>query len=495
VKKTVTSATPSAGDGVENYYIDRNQIAFVTDGSGIETFHYLYGLNVDAVMAQDSSTGMLWSLADRLGSIDTLTDADGVVVNKRTFDSFGRVLDETNPTVSFRYGYTGRERDLESGLYYYRARYYDSNVGRFISVDPIGFAAGDTNLYRYVGNNSTNYTDPTGMWWQLPLAGAAIGALANIIYQGLEILEGSRRLDQFSVGQVTVSALAGAAIAPAAAIAAVQFPATFLATNLVLNAKGASDAVYDIGNKKPLSGTFDLVTSLLPFTKLPPGGNSPKSAGMGQLAMATADTIDGSIINGARELTKLNNQLGQAWMAMTNSDGSSDSGSGDSNNGGSSDNNSNDTLPTQSSQSRVPDWLKALWTDGEDFNRNQRARYPYNELYIEKPEGRVNQKTPYKVDSYDPINEEIISRKFSQLSTVKEETAIGYIKEIQSKYAPGRKIANVPSSGILAGQELRGQKILEVPVQESEIPQSVIDAANDANVIIRDVNDRVYNPK
>jgi RHS repeat-associated protein len=135
VSKTITSALPTGGV-VENYFIDRDQIAFVTDGSGQETFHYLYGLNVDAVMAQDSNTGMLWALADRLGSIDTLTDEDGVVVDKRSFDSFGRVLSETNPTVSFRYGYTGRERDLESGLSYYRARYYDPNVGRFISRPP-----------------------------------------------------------------------------------------------------------------------------------------------------------------------------------------------------------------------------------------------------------------------------------------------------------------------------------------------------------------------
>jgi RHS repeat-associated protein len=158
VRKTV--------DGVvENYFIDRNQIAFVTDGNGNETFHYLYGLDVDRVLAQDSSAaGMVWALADRLGSIDTITDEDGVVVDKRTFDTFGRVLDQTNPSVSFRYGYTGRELDLESGLHYYRARYYDSNVGRFISVDPLGFDGGDTNLYRYVGNSSTLATDPTGMF-------------------------------------------------------------------------------------------------------------------------------------------------------------------------------------------------------------------------------------------------------------------------------------------------------------------------------------------
>ncbi|MDX9715704.1 MAG: RHS repeat-associated core domain-containing protein [Dissulfurispiraceae bacterium] len=51
----------------------------------------------------------------------------------------------------------------ETGLYYYRARYYDANTGRFISKDPIGFSAGDVNLYRYVGNNPVNWTDPEGL--------------------------------------------------------------------------------------------------------------------------------------------------------------------------------------------------------------------------------------------------------------------------------------------------------------------------------------------
>lgn len=58
---------------------------------------------------------------------------------------------------------TGREWDKETGLYYYRARYYDPMEGRFISKDPIGFRGGDANLYGYVRNNPTNLTDPSGM--------------------------------------------------------------------------------------------------------------------------------------------------------------------------------------------------------------------------------------------------------------------------------------------------------------------------------------------
>jgi RHS repeat-associated protein len=194
-------------DGVvENYYLDGNQIAFVTDGGGNETFHYLYGLNVDQVLAQDSSTGMVWALADRLGSVDTLTDADGHVVDERTFDSFGRVLSQSNPAVSFRYGYTGRELDLESGLDYYRARYYDSAVGRFISVDPMGFGAGNTNLYRYVGNNSTNNTDPSGMWINFAI-GAAIGGVLDL---GLQLWEQKGDFSKIDPTRLAISTVAGA---------------------------------------------------------------------------------------------------------------------------------------------------------------------------------------------------------------------------------------------------------------------------------------------
>ena len=62
------------------------------------------------------------------------------------------------------FSYTGRELDTESGLYYYRARYYDSNTGRFLSEDPIGFNAGDQSHYRYVLNNQMNLVDPFGLF-------------------------------------------------------------------------------------------------------------------------------------------------------------------------------------------------------------------------------------------------------------------------------------------------------------------------------------------
>jgi RHS repeat-associated protein len=89
-------------------------------------------------------------------------NSQGQLLNHIRYDSFGNITSQTNANVDFRFGYTGREFDEETGLYYYRARYYDAAIGRFISEDPMGFGAGDSNLYRYVGNSATNFTDPSG---------------------------------------------------------------------------------------------------------------------------------------------------------------------------------------------------------------------------------------------------------------------------------------------------------------------------------------------
>ncbi|MBC6419043.1 MAG: hypothetical protein GDA44_09775, partial [Prochloron sp. SP5CPC1] len=101
-----------------------------------------------------------WGLGDNLGTIRLVVNSAGEVVNRIVYDSFGVVIEESNPGVDFRYGFTGRELDPITGLVYYRARYYDGE--RFISEDPIGFGGGDGNLYRYVGNSPTNFTDPLG---------------------------------------------------------------------------------------------------------------------------------------------------------------------------------------------------------------------------------------------------------------------------------------------------------------------------------------------
>lgn len=101
--------------------------------------------------------------ADRQGSVMWVTDpATNTVVAAYEYDGYGQIT-QTQGTLAQPYGYTGREYDAESGLYYYRARAYDPQNGVFLQSDPIGFNGGDSNLYAYVTNNSFNWDDPTGL--------------------------------------------------------------------------------------------------------------------------------------------------------------------------------------------------------------------------------------------------------------------------------------------------------------------------------------------
>jgi len=134
-----------------NVILDRK-----SDGSVTE---YANGLGVDEKLRQRTNgSNPLYFVVDHLGSTRALTDSSGNVVESMTYDSFGN-----GPASTLtRYGYTGRELDSETGLYYYRARWYDPAQGRFVSEDPIGLKGG-INPYAYVGNKPLNSKDPTGL--------------------------------------------------------------------------------------------------------------------------------------------------------------------------------------------------------------------------------------------------------------------------------------------------------------------------------------------
>lgn len=125
---------------------------------------------------------------------------------------------------------------------------------------------------------------------------------------------------------------------------------------------------------------------------------------------------------------------------------------------------------------------------GQIYDRSHRFDYPYRELIVERPDGRR-----VRLDAYDPEVGEIVSRKLTQLAEVEEATALGYVRELASKYQPGYVIARVPSSGPLGGRQLRGRQILEVPIQNRPVPARIIDEARRLKIIIRDVNGRAYN--
>ncbi|MEM9409821.1 MAG: putative Ig domain-containing protein [Planctomycetota bacterium] len=134
------------------------------NGAGEAVARYLFGDNIDQNIARfKSGEGTVWYLADRLGTIRDLVDANGQLVNHTEYEAFGGIVSQLDGTFADRFAFTGREFDSVTGDYYYRARFVNPAIGRFLSNDPIGFDGMDLNLYRLVQNNPVNGTDPTGL--------------------------------------------------------------------------------------------------------------------------------------------------------------------------------------------------------------------------------------------------------------------------------------------------------------------------------------------
>jgi RHS repeat-associated protein len=151
-----------AGGVTQTYVLESDHVAEerLTGGS-TGTLRYFHASRVDDWLGrQETSSAATYFVTDHLGSVVRHTDSSGLPTLTRTYDAWGN-LDTTSAAASGP-AYTGREWDAETGQYYYRARYYDSHRGQFLSQDPAGFSAGP-NLFNYVNNNPTNHTDPSGL--------------------------------------------------------------------------------------------------------------------------------------------------------------------------------------------------------------------------------------------------------------------------------------------------------------------------------------------
>ncbi len=122
---------------------------------------YQNGLGIDDKLKLTVNGQANYFSQDHLGSTIRLTDQNGGIKLTLSYDSFG--TGEGLLQTETRYLYTGREYDGFTGLYYYRARWYDAQLGRFISEDPIGLGGG-INQFGYVGNNPVSSTDSLGLF-------------------------------------------------------------------------------------------------------------------------------------------------------------------------------------------------------------------------------------------------------------------------------------------------------------------------------------------
>jgi RHS repeat-associated protein len=151
--------------GTKNYLLEAEHLEATYDQNNQLTERFLRGAVIDEVVYGYRKEGAASVPAtyhhDHLQSVIGLTGHDGASQQTLKYDPFGRVQSQSGST-SNDLSYTGRERDRDAGLYYYRARYYDPETGRFLTEDPKGFDAG-ANFYAYVNNNPLSVNDPMGL--------------------------------------------------------------------------------------------------------------------------------------------------------------------------------------------------------------------------------------------------------------------------------------------------------------------------------------------
>jgi RHS repeat-associated protein len=143
--------------GVTKYYLyDNEDIIAEYDADGNLIASYVHGQGIDEPISMTRGSSTYYYTFDGLGTVSELTDDSQGVVESYKYDAFGKI--ESPPATGNPYTYTGREYDPESGLYFYRARYYDAGVGRFLSADPI--------LLPRLSQDS--YTSEISAEWKLP---------------------------------------------------------------------------------------------------------------------------------------------------------------------------------------------------------------------------------------------------------------------------------------------------------------------------------------
>ena len=158
----------AAANEVVQYHYFGKQILEERNALGQMQRQFVYGTGLDQVLQMKTAANDYYYHANSIGSIAAVSDKNGQVVERYNYTAYGEttVLNAqgdaiVKSSINNPYRFTARRFDAETGFYYYRARFYAPERGRFIQRDPIGYADG-MGVYTYVGNNPINWVDPLG---------------------------------------------------------------------------------------------------------------------------------------------------------------------------------------------------------------------------------------------------------------------------------------------------------------------------------------------
>jgi RHS repeat-associated protein len=178
----------AAGTVTTKYVYDGDQVIQEVNKSGGLLAKYIYGPGMDRALKMERGSGSYFYHHEGVGSVTMVTNSSGAPVESYSYEVYGKptIRNKSGKVIASTgidnpYLFAGRDYDKDAGLFYYRARWYNPTMGRFLTRDPVGLAGGDQNLYRYVWNNPVLYVDPYG---EVGWVGAAVGGAIGVVTGG-----------------------------------------------------------------------------------------------------------------------------------------------------------------------------------------------------------------------------------------------------------------------------------------------------------------------